>query len=437
MVFLLQSLFGRGPLRSFQSGDYTLFWLSSVGAIMSHMMLLLFRGWVALELTDSPEIVAAAATAGELPSLVLSLPGGVLADRFNRKAILIIAEIVTILALLGFVVLLAIDQMEVWSLFVLTAIAGIAFAVGLPSRMAVVPNLVSRENMANGIALSSIMFSGGMLVGSFIGGRLFDEFGGAAAFGVAAGLSVLSIVFLLPVNTRQGIREGTKTLMTVWTDTVEGATFVWRYKNILGLMTIAGACIIFGSPYQTQLVVFARDVLHQGATAAGDLGAAAGAGSMTGSIALATFSSPRAIRNLIVVGGIGFPLALVAFSFSEVLTLSMLFAYFAGFGFQACLIATTARAQFLISDSMRGRLSAIRTTTWGAAPVGFTMIGWLAEQYGAPTATAIMAAITLGLVLVNLLIFRSLRSTAVPDRLLGDEEKTGEAGVASYSRDST
>ncbi|MCY4576232.1 MAG: MFS transporter [Chloroflexi bacterium] len=434
MVFLLQALFGRGPLRSFQSGDYTLFWLSSVAAIISHMMLLLFRGWVALELTDSPEIVAAAATAGELPSLILSLPGGVLADRFSRKWILIVTEIVTILALLGFVVLLAIDQMEVWSLFVLSAIAGIAFAVAIPSRMAVVPNLVSRDNMANGIALSSIMFSGGMLVGSFIGGRIFDEFGGATAFGTAAVMSIASIVFLLFVNTRQDVREGNKTLMTVWTDTVEGAAFVWRYKVILGLMTVAGVAIIFGSPYQTQLVVFARDVLNQGATVAGDLGAAAGAGSMTGSIVLATFSSPRAIRNLIVFGGIGFAFALIAFSFSEILTLSLLFAYIAGFGFQSCLVATTARAQFLISDSMRGRLSAIRTTTWGASPVGFTMIGWLAENYGAPTATAIMGAITLGLVIVSLLIFRSLRSTAAPDRLYGDEKETGDEDMASYSR---
>ena len=437
MVFLLQALFGRGPLRSFQSGDYTLFWLSSVSAIISHMMLLLFRGWVALELTDSPEIVAAVATAGELPSLILSLPGGVLADRFNRKVILIIAEVVTILALLGFVVLLAIDRMEVWSLFVLTAIAGIAFAVGLPSRMAVVPNLVSRDNMANGIALSSIMFSGGMLVGSFIGGRLFDEFGGAAAFGAAVALSTLSILFLLPVNTRQGIREGNKTLLTVWTDTVEGAAFVLRHKTILGLMTIAGACIIFGSPYQTQLVVFARDVLNQGATAAGDLGAAAGAGSMTGSIALATFSSPRAIRNFIVIGGIGFALALIAFSSSEILLLSMGFAFFAGFGFQLCLVASTARAQFIISDSMRGRLSAIRTTTWGAAPVGFTMIGWLAENYGAPLATAIMGAITLSLVLLNLLIFRSLRSTATPDRLLGDDMESPMTDLPAQVRDAT
>ena len=437
MVFLLQALFGRGPLRSFQSGDYTLFWLSSVAAIISHMMLLLFRGWVALELTDSPEIVAAAATAGELPSLILSLPGGVLADRFSRRWILIVTEVVTILALLGFVVLLAMDQMEVWSLFVLSAIAGIAFAVAIPSRMAVVPNLVSRANMANGIALSSIMFSGGMLAGSFIGGRIFDEFGGATAFGTAAVMSIASIVFLLFVNTRQDVREGNKTLATVWTDTVEGAAFVWRYKVILGLMTIAGAAIIFGSPYQTQLVVFARDVLHQGATVAGDLGAAAGAGSMTGSIVLATFSSPRAIRNLIVLGGIGFALALIAFSFSEILTLSLFFAYLAGFGFQSCLVATTARAQFLISDSMRGRLSAIRTTTWGASPVGFTMIGWLAENYGAPTATAIMGAITLALVIVSLLIFRSLRSTGMPDKLLGDEEVTGEEGMASYSRGAT
>ncbi len=436
MVFLLQSLFSRGPLRSFQTGDYTLFWLSSVAAIMSHMMLLLFRGWVVLELTDSPELVAAAATAGELPSLI-SLFGGVLADRFSRKWILIITEVVTILALLGFVVLLAIDQLELWSVFVLSVIAGIAFAIALPSRMAVVPNLVSRENMANGIALSSIMFSGGMLVGSFIGGRIFDELGGAAAFGAAAALSVLSIFFLLPVNTRQGAREGTKTLVTVWKDTVEGAAFVWRYKVILGLMTVAGAAIIFGSPYQTQLVVFARDVLNQGATAAGDLGAAAGAGSMTGSIVLATFSSPRAIRNLIVMGGIGFALALIAFSFSEILTLSLLFAFFAGLGFQSCLVGTTARAQFLINDSMRGRLSAIRTTTWGASPVGFTMIGRLAEEWGAPTATAIMGAITLILVIVILLIFRSLRGTSVPDRLLGDKEETGEAGMASYSREAT
>ncbi len=400
---------------------------------MSHMMLLLFRGWVVLELTDSPELVAAAATAGELPSLI-SLFGGVLADRFSRKWILIITEVVTILALLGFVVLLAIDQLELWSVFVLSVIAGIAFAIALPSRMAVVPNLVSRENMANGIALSSIMFSGGMLVGSFIGGRIFDELGGAAAFGAAAALSILSIFFLLPVNTRQGTREGTKTLVTVWKDTVEGAAFVWRYKVILGLMTVAGACIIFGSPYQTQLVVFARDVLNQGATTAGNLGAAAGAGSMTGSIVLATFSSPRAIRNLIVMGGIGFALALIAFSFSEILTLSLLFAFLAGLGFQSCLVATTARAQLLITDSMRGRLSAIRTTTWGASPVGFTMIGRLAEEWGAPTATTIMGAVTLSLVIVILLIFRSLRSTSVPDRLLGDKDEIGEEGMASYSR---
>ena len=193
----------------------------------------------------------------------------------------------------------------------------------------------------------------------------------------------------------------------------------------------------FGSPYQTQLVVFARDVLHQGATTAGDLGAAAGAGSMTASIALASFSSPRAIRNFVVVGGIGFPLALIAFSFSEILTLSLLFAFFAGFGFQSCLVATTARAQFIISDSMRGRVSAIRTTTWGAAPIGFTMIGRLAEEMGAPVATAIMAVITFVSILLSLVIFRSLRSTAMPDELMGDEETSGGTDLPVHVRDAT
>ncbi len=437
MVYFLQALFGRGPLRSFQSGDYSLYWLSSVSSIVSHMMLILFRGWVALEMTNSPEIVAAVATAGELPSLILSLPGGVLADRFSRKGILIAAEVVTIVSLLGFVALMAVDQLEIWSLFTLTAIAGIAFAVAIPSRMAVVPNLVSRENMANGIALSSIMFSGGMFMGSLIGGRFFDEFGGAAAFGAAAAMSALSIAFIAPVNTRQDIRGGSKSMMTVWTDTVEGAVFVWRYKIILGLMTIAGAAIIFGSPYQTQLVVFARDVLNQGATAAGDLGAAAGAGSMLASISVASFNTPRAIRNFVVFGGVGFAVALIAFSFSNVLMLSLGFAFLAGFGFQACLVSSAARAQMLISDSMRGRVAAVRTMTWGAAPIGFTMIGWLAENMGAPMATAIMASITLGATLLIIVMFRSLRSASTPEHLLSMESGSGELDVPVHIRDAT
>ncbi len=428
-------LFGRGPLRSFQSRDYGLFWASSVCSIGSHMMLILFRGWVALELTDSPEIVAAVATAGELPSLILSLPGGVLADRFSRKGILIAAEMVTILALLAFVLLIAVDQLEVWSLFTLTAIAGIAFAVAIPSRMAVVPNLVSRENMTNGIALSSIMFSGGMLIGSFIGGRIFDEFTGTVAFATAAAMSAVSIAFILPVNTQQALRRGGQSMVTVLMDTVDGAVFVWRYKVILGLMTIAGAAIIFGSPYQTQLVVFARDVLHQGATAAGDLGAAAGAGSMAASIAVASFSSPRAIRNFVVTGGLGFAAALIAFSFSESLLVSLIFVFIAGYGFQSCLVATTARAQMLISDSMRGRVAAVRTMTWGAAPIGFTLIGWLAENYGVSIGTAIMAVITLASIVLSIVVFKSLRSTAGSDRLLSMELEGDPLDVDVYVRD--
>ena len=436
MVYLIQALFGRGPLRSFQSGDYSLYWLSSVSSIVSHMMLILFRGWVALEMTNSPEIVAAVATAGELPSLILSLPGGVLADRFSRKGILIAAEVVTIVTLLGFVALMAVDQLEVWSLFTLTAIAGTAFAVAIPSRMAVVPNLVSRNNMANGIALSSIMFSGGMFVGSAIGGRLFDGFGGAAAFAVAAAMSAASIAFIVPANTRQDIRGGSKSMMTVWTDTVEGAVFVWRYKTIFGLMTIAAAAIIFGSPYQTQLVVFARDVLNQGATAAGDLGAAAGAGSMLASVSVAAFNTPRAIRNFIVFGGVGFAIALIAFSFSDILVLSLGFAFLAGYGFQACLVSSAARAQMMIGDSMRGRVAAVRTMTWGAAPIGFTMIGWLAENLGAPMATTVMATIALGTTLLIIVIFKSLRGTEMPNELLavGYGRDTAEASAHTEGR---
>ena len=437
MTYFLTTLFGSGPLRSFQSADYSLYWISSVLSIMSHMMLILFRGWVALELTNNTNIVTAAATAGELPSLILSLPGGVLADRLNRKVILIGAEIVTVVTLLVFVVLMATNQIEVWSLMVLTAIAGIAFALAIPSRMAIVPNLVSRANMANGIALSSIMFSGGMFLGNPIGGYVTDELGDAAGFLLAAVLSIVSILFLLPVNTRQDSHRGARSMMSVARDTVEGAVFVWRYKIIMGLMAIAAAAIVFGSPYQSILVVFSRDVLDSAATGAGILGSAAGAGSMMGSITIASFNTPRAIRNTILIGGIGFGLALLAFSLSPVLMLSAAVALMAGYGFQLCLVATTARAQMVISDSMRGRVAAVRTTTWGAALLGFTMIGWLAQQYGAPTATAIMAMITLAATLLIILLFPALRGTAMPERLLDMEMGDTEPELPVSVRDAT
>ncbi|MDA1096955.1 MAG: MFS transporter, partial [Chloroflexi bacterium] len=224
-----------GPLRAFRSRDYSLYWVGSVLSIASHLMFFILRGWLALEMTDSAFMVTAVATSGELPQVILSMPGGVLADRMSRKAILIIAEIVTAAILATFAILISADQMNVWYLFGLTWLLGSVFSLGIPARGAIVPNLVRREDIPNGIALASIMFSGGMLVGPAVAGWLLATQGAAAGFLAAAATSAFSIVWLIPVRTGQVRRAVDRSIGSAWADTVEGMAYVVRHRVILGL----------------------------------------------------------------------------------------------------------------------------------------------------------------------------------------------------------
>ena len=419
--------FARGPLRAFRSRDYSLYWVASVLSIMSHMMLFIFRGWLALELTDSAFMVAAVATAGELPSLILSMPGGILADRISRRAILIGAEAVTVVILVVFALLLALDQITIWHVFVLTALAGAAFAIGIPARTAIVPNLVPREDIANGVALSSIMFSGGMLVGPATAGWLLASAGPSVGFLVAAAVSVVSVAFFLPVHTGQAMRTVDRSLKSLWTDTTGGLAYVRHHRLIFGLMMIAFIAIVFGSPYQAMLPVFARDILDSGELGLGILGATGGAGAIIGSMAVAWLNRPVAIRRFIIWGALGFGFFIVAFALSTMFWLSALMAIGAGFSFQVILVASTARVQIVAEDAMRGRVSAVRAMTWGAAPFGFMILGTMAEFLGTPTATAVMGGVTVGLSLLVIIGFSSLRRIGHDDDD-GDVETGVEAG---------
>ncbi|MDP7619407.1 MAG: MFS transporter [Dehalococcoidia bacterium] len=405
----MAAILARGPLRAFGSRDYSLYWTASVLSIMSHLMFFLFRGWLALELTDSAFMVTAVATAGEIPSFIFSMPGGVLADRISRKAMLVAAESFTVVVLLVFALMIAADQMNIWYLLGLTTLLGIVFALAIPARAAIVPNLVPREDIINGVALSSIMFSGGMLIGPAIAGGLLDVFGAPVAFSVAAAISVVSVLVLIPVHTGQTIRTVERSIRSAWVDTVEGIAYMFRHQVIFGLMAIAFVAIVLGSPYQAVLPVFARDILDSGALGLGILGAAGGAGSIIASLSVAAFHGPALMRNFIITSPIAFAFFVIAFAMSTSFSFSAAMAFGAGFSFQLVLVASTARVQILIADELRGRIAAARSMSWGAAPLGFLLLGAMAEQLGTPIATAIMGAATLAFSLLVILTFTALR----------------------------
>ena len=239
---------------------------------------------------------------------------------------------------------------------------------------------------------------------------MLADFGVTAAFMAPAIASVLAVLLFLPVHTRQAVREpNSSTVASVLRDTVDGLAYIRGHAVILGLILIGLVAVVFGSPYQTVLPVFARDVLHSGEVGLGILGATGGAGAIAASLLVAAYNGPTAMRNYIVLGSLTFGGFVVAFALSSILILSVVFALAAGFVFQLLLTANSALLQVLVPDRLRGRVASVRSLMWGVAPLGIFSLGGMAEVVGTQTATAILGVFTLLACGSTLAVLPSLR----------------------------
>ena len=195
----------------------------------------------------------------------------------------------------------------------------------------------------------------------------------------------------------------------MWNDVVEGVRYIRGHATILGLLALMLVIVIFGSPYEAVLSIFARDVLEIGEAGLGYLGAAGGTGAVAASLLVAALNGPAAMRNYVVFGAIGLGVFVAAFALSEILVTSLVFAIGAGFSFQLVLTANSALIQILVNDDVRGRITAVRSMLWGAAPLGILFLGAIAEPFGTPFATAVTGVLTAVLSIVAVLLFSGLR----------------------------
>ena len=337
-----------GPVRAFRSGNFALFWVASLFSIVSFFILFIARGWLVLEMTDSRFMVTAVAGAAQLPSLFLSIPGGVLADRFNRKAILVAGEALNMVALFALALLVMSGVVQTWYIFLVGLVNGSAFALAFPARAAVVPSLVPREDIANGVALSSTMFSGAMLVGPAIAGWLLASYPIAIAFIVLTAASAASVLLFFFVRVTVVEAEARAYQGSVSESIGEGLSYIRHHQVLPGLMMIGLVGVVFGMPYQTVLPVFARDVLSAGELGLGLLGAAGGLGAIVGSLMIAAFSSRVQMQTLQSTGVLCLGISIVFFSLSPVFPISLLLALLTGLLLQMTLMANFALLQVLV-----------------------------------------------------------------------------------------
>jgi MFS family permease len=365
-------------------------------------------GWVVLEMTDSSWDLALLEALRWLPLLLFGMAGGAVADRIDRRWVLICAQALALVVCTACALLLAAGLFNFGFALAATLLLGFQWAIDWPTRRALIPDLVGRERTVNAVALEAVSQNVTRIVGPLLAGVLIAQWSPSAAFACMAAFYVIEIALLLlmPLNARARAIGGEPMLRYL----VDAVKAIRSSQPILGVLLISALMNVLVFPYQQLLPVFARDELHVDAVGLGALSAAAGLGSVLGASAIASsLHVPRSGR-LFWVGSCLMSACLAVFALSDGFALALVLLAVSGLGQSAFSSLQSTIVLSNATDHLRGRAMGALTLAIGCTPFGSLEIGALALALGAPFAVAFNAglcALLVGLIALRLPRFRS------------------------------
>lgn len=373
------------------SPNFRLFFAGQTTSLVGTWMQQVAQGWLALQLSNDPFLVGVVAAAGTVPILVLSLPGGIVADRVRRLRVVTIAQ-----ALL--LVEAALLWWFVWSghitigwLIAIALLGGAIAAFEIPARQALFIEMVGKEHVMDAIALNSSGFNFARIVGPSLAAVVIARYGIAWCFGLNA-LSYLAVLISLSLIRLPHAPAATagRALHAL----AEAFTYVRTHRLTAVLMQVVAVYSLLSIPVLTLLPVLARDVLGLDAGGYGVLMTCVGVGAMIGALSIAA-AGPRLRRHrALVVTSLAFPVLLVAVALSRTELLTGLILFAVG----ACMVVNSAVVNALLQsaspDALRGRVISIYVAVYiGTNPIGSFLSGWIARHWGTPTAIGGMAVV--------------------------------------------
>jgi MFS family permease len=371
--------------------NFRLFWSGAFLSNTGTWMQAVAQGWLVLQLSDSPFWLGVDGFMATAPGLVLTLAGGVFADLFDRRKLLIYTQAVAGLSALTLGVLVMTHVVQVWMILCLSFVTGCCMSLAGPSYMALVFDLVGHKDLANAIALNSTQFQLARAIGPVFAGVGFKLFGMAGCF-IANGISfVFVVIAMLMVKFKQPkASDGTPARSVrqkgvFLGDLLAGFRYVAGRPRVSMLLIISSVSSLFGAPYIYMTPVFARDILHVGETGLALLQGMAGAGALFGALFLAYLGDFRRKGWFILLGVLAFAICLVGFSLSTNLRLSLFFLFALGFGIVCSVAVTNTLLQKLVTDEMRGRVMSMFMLSFiGAMPIGNLIAGAASHRFGVP-----------------------------------------------------
>jgi MFS family permease len=397
--------------RALRHRNFRLFWSGAFLSNTGTWMQAVAQGWLVLQLSNSPFWLGVDGFMATAPGLVLTLAGGVFADLFDRRKLLIYTQAVAGVVALTLGVLVLTHVVQVWMVLSLSFVTGCCMSLAGPSYMALVFDLVGHKDLANAIALNSTQFQLARAIGPVFAGVGFKLFGLPGCF-IANGISFVFVVIamLLVKFDRPEASEGAPARSVrqkgvFLGDLAAGFRYVAGRPRVLMLLIISAVSSMFGAPYIYMTPVFARDILRVGETGLALLQGMAGAGALFGALFLAYLGDFRRKGWFILLGDLAFAICLVGFSLSTHLRLSLIFLFALGFGIVCSVAVINTLLQKLVTDEMRGRVMSMFMLSFiGAMPIGNLIAGAASHRFGVPHTLA-AGGIIIALFVTTLTVF--------------------------------
>jgi MFS family permease len=393
--------------RALSHRNFRLFWIGAFLSNVGTWMQAVAQGWLVLQLTNSPFWLGLDAFMATAPGFVLTLLGGVFADRIDRRRLLLYTQVVAGLAALALAALVATSVVNRWMVLAFSFVTGCCM-----SYLAMTYDLVGREDLANAIAMNSTQFQLSRVVGPALAGVAFRVFGLAGCF-FANGVSFIAVVaalWMVRMDKVSNAAAPSAKQRAIWRDLVDGIRYVRNRPRVSSLLLLSGVNSLFGAPYFSLVPIYARDIFHLGETGLALMMGTAGAGAFFGALLVAYLGDFRRKGWFVLGGAILFGICIAGFAVASRLTMSLMFLFGLGFALVVSIAITNTLLQKLVTDQMRGRvMSMFLLSFMGTMPIGNILAGTASQHFG-PQHTLAFGGFVVTMVATSVLIFnRRLR----------------------------
>jgi MFS family permease len=373
-----------GVLRALRSRNYRLYFAGQGISLVGTWIQTIALSWLVYTLTRSAFLLGLVGFSAQIATLLLAPIAGVIADRLNRHRLLVTTQSLFTLQALVLAGLVLGHVVEVWHIVVLSVLLGVINAFDMPTRQSFVVEMIEdRQDLPNAIALNSSMFNGARLVGPAIAGILIAAVGEGMCFLINAVSYLAVIAALLAMKVAPRAPRGER--RRVWHELREGFGLAFGFAPTRAILLLLALISLAGMPYATLMPIFAAQILHGGPSTLGFLSAGAGVGALAGAITLASRKTVLGLGRWIPTACATFGLALIGFSFSRWLPLSIVMLALAGLGMITHMASSNTILQTIVDDARRGRVMSFYTMAFiGMAPFGSLLGGALASRIGAP-----------------------------------------------------